>query len=172
MDLKEAIERRHSIREFSNKSISIEIINEILEYANLAPSSGNLQARDFIIVDDDQQKIRLSKASLNQMFISEAPYVIVVCANLNRILPYGKRGIENYCIQDVAASVEHILLLAVDSGLGACWIGAFNDNEVSKIIGCPKYIKPIALIPIGYPKGEIDKTSRKDIKSITHHNRW
>lgn len=155
MELKDTIQKRHSIRKFSDKKIPASLINEIIELAHLAPSAGNLQSPEFIIIDDLLQKIKLAKVSLNQMFIAEAPLNIVVCANLKRISAYGIRGQELYCIQDTAAAVEHILLLAVDNGLGACWIGAFNEFEVSKILELPQHIRPVAIVPIGYPIGKI-----------------
>ncbi|HID25252.1 MAG TPA: nitroreductase family protein [Thermoplasmata archaeon] len=172
MDLREIIQRRHSVRSFLDKKPSMSLIYDILEYANLAPSAGNLQARDFIIVDDSELKERLSVAALNQRFIAEAPITIVVCANLRRIAPYGKRGRELYCIQDVAAAVEHILLLAVDHGLGGCWVGAFDENMVSRILNLPSHVKPLAIIPIGYPRGETVSTPRMNIRTLTHCNGW
>ena len=90
MNIKQVIKNRHSIRNFLEKRPSIEILHELIEYANLAPSAGNLQARDFIIVDEKKVKENLCAASLNQEFILQAPYNIIVCANLNRILPYGE----------------------------------------------------------------------------------
>ena len=89
MDVKEAIQKRYSVRSFSDKKPSSDIISEIIKYAHLAPSAGNLQARDFIIVDNRKIKKELSRAALNQEFIVEAPINIVVCTNLNRISPYG-----------------------------------------------------------------------------------
>ena len=172
MELKDAIKKRHSIRSFSDKKVPLNLIYEMIEFANLAPSAGNLQARDFIIVDQREIKEKLSLAALNQKFIIEAPVNIVVCANLNRISPYGRRGAELYCIQDSAAAVEHILLLVVDNGLGACWISAFNEGEVSKILKLPPYIIPIAIIPVGYPKGDIEYTSRIDTNQLIHQNNW
>jgi len=172
LDLKYAIQQRHSIRSFSNKKVPLDLIHEIIKYANLAPSAGNLQAREFIIVDDDKLKKKLSNAALNQEFIVEAPVDIVVCAHLNRISSYGKRGMELYCIQDSAAAIEHILLLAVDNALGACWVGAFNEIEVSKILNLPSYARPVAIIPIGYPTGEVEYTKRIDTEKLIHYNRW
>ena len=172
MELEDVIKNRHSIRNFSNKKLPKKVISEILEYAHLAPSAGNLQARDFIIVDDEKQKINLAKASLDQMFMTEAPVNIVVCANLNRVSPYGCRGRNLYCIQDSAAAVEHILLLAVDKGLGACWIGAFDENAVSKILELPPHIRPVAIIPMGYSLGKTENTSRINMKLLTHFNKW
>lgn len=172
MELKKAIRQRHSARSFLDKKPSMNIVHELIEYANLAPSAGNLQAREFIIIDDIEMKKRLSAAALDQDFIMEAPVNIVVCAHLGRISSYGRRGIEFYCLQDAAAAVEHILLMAVDSGLVACWVGAFDDDEVSKILNLPSYIRPVAIIPVGYQRGRITSTSRMDIKDVTHYNRW
>ena len=172
MELKEAIRQRNSVRSFSEKKPSTELINKILEYANFAPSAGNLQAREFIIVDDIHVKRGLRNAALNQEFIAEAPVNIVVCAHLKRIASYGRRGLELYCIQDVAAAVEHILLLAVDKGLSACWVGAFDETKVSKILKLPFYIRPITIIPIGFSKNNVTSSSRIDIKILTHYNKW
>jgi nitroreductase len=172
MDLKDTIQQRHSVRTFSNKRVPLNLVHEIIKFANLAPSAGNLQARDFIIVDNFEIKKRLCYAALDQEFIVEAPVNIVVCANLNRISSYGKRGRELYCIQDSAAAIEHILLLAVDNELGACWIGAFDEFEVTKILNLPSYVRPVAIIPIGYPVGMVDYTSRIDTKKLIHYNGW
>jgi len=172
MDIKDVIRARHSIRSFSDKEIPAKLIYEFIEYANLAPSAGNLQAREFIVVDDLEIKKRLCAAALDQEFIVEAPMSIVVCAHLDRIAPYGKRGKELYCLQEVAAAVEHILLLAVDYGLGTCWVGAFDENKVSEILNLPKYVRPVAIIPIGYPKGEIETTDRIQTSNLIHNNRW
>jgi nitroreductase len=172
MDLKDAILQRHSIRHFSDKLVSLDLIHEMIKFANLAPSAGNLQARDFIIIDDIKVKRRLSVAALNQEFIVEAPVNIVVCANYKRISSYAGRGRELYCIQDSAAAVEHILLSAVDNGLGSCWVGAFDEIQVSKILNLPSYVRPVAIIPIGYSIGKADYTSRINIKVLTHYNGW
>src|SRR4030042_2359156 len=124
MELKEAIRNRQSVRSFRSTPIPKQVLEEILIAANRAPSAGNLQARDFIIVDDKKIKSQLCAAALNQTFLTEAPIIIVVCANKKRISPYGTRGKELYCIQDAAAAVEHILLVAVDNRLDTCWVGA------------------------------------------------
>lgn len=172
MDIKSAISNRQSIRSYSDKKISKDLISEIIKYAHLAPSAGNMQARDFIIVEDIEIRKELSKAALDQEFIIEAPVSIVVCANLDRISPYGTRGRELYCLQDAAAAVEHILLMAIENGLGTCWVGAFNEKEVSKILQLPSHIRPVAIIPIGYPKEKPMPTSRIDIKELIHYNKW
>jgi nitroreductase len=172
MELKEVIRHRHSVRNFSDLMPPKKIIDEIIEYANLAPSAGNLQARDFVIIDDNIIKEKLCTAASHQKFITEAPINIVVCANLQRISSYGNRGRELYCIQDASAAVEYILLLAVESGLDACWVGAFDEKKVSTILHLPSYVRPIAIIPIGYSKKQKISTSRMDIHVLTHLNQW
>lgn len=172
MELKEAIRNRHSIRSFSSTLIPKQILDEILISANRAPSAGNLQARDFIIIDNERIKAQLCAAALDQTFLTEAPIIIVVCANQKRISPYGTRGRELYCIQDAAAAIEHILLVAVDNGLDACWVGAFNEQAVSKILRLPSIIRPVAMIPLGYSKKKRTVTKRMDIKDFVHFNHW
>ena len=64
------------------------------------------------------------------------------------------------------------IILAIDNGLSACWVGAFDENEVSNILNLPSYIRPLIIIPIGYSKGKIEYTSRIDMQYITHYNTW
>jgi len=172
MELKEVIRNRHSVRNFSDTMLPKKILDELITYANLAPSAGNLQARDFVIINDKTIQEELSVAASDQHFIIEAPVTIVVCANFERISSYGTRGCELYCIQDASAAVEHILLLAVDAGLDACWVGAFDEHKVSIILHLPPYVRPVALIPIGYSTQKKLSTPRMDSHVLTHRNHW
>ena len=163
---------RVSIRKFKNVEISDDILLKILKAGNAAPSAGNLQARDFIVVRDEKTKLKLAKASLKQMFIAQAPVVIVVCANYPRSMRvYGERG-KLYAEQDATAAVENILLAVHALGLGAVWVGAFYESEVSEILNIPEYARPIAIVPIGYPAEKPEPRSRYPIEVITHWERW
>lgn len=172
MELKEAIEKRQSVRKFLDKPISMDKIKKLLYYANLAPSAGNLQARDFIIVEDKEKKRELVEASYGQSFIYEAPVVIIFCANLKRISPYGERGKKLYSIQDVSAAIQNFLLAALDEGLATCWVGAFDEEEVSRILKLPSFIKPLAIVPVGYAAEKPYKTDRIDIEKLIHYEEW
>lgn len=164
--------RRVSIRKFQQREIDEKTIRLILEAGNAAPSAGNLQARDFIVVRDPKIKLELAKASLKQMFISQAPVVVVVCANYPRSMRvYGERG-KLYAEQDATAAVENILLAVTALNLGACWVGAFDEKEVSKILKLPEYVRPMAIIPIGYPAEQPAKRSRYPIEVLTHFEQW
>lgn len=173
MDVESAIETRRSIRRFDSKrTVDDKLVLKLLEYGNLAPSAGNLQSRDFVVVREPERKRRLAYAALDQMFIAEAPVVIVVCGNLERVSPYGSRGRSLYHIQDVSAAVQNILLVATSFGLGTCWIGAFDESEVSRILKLPSHIRPLALIPVGYPAERPRARPRIPIAKLVHHETW
>lgn len=152
MEILEIIKTRRSIRRFEEKEIPQEVVEELKEALVWAPSAGNLQSRNFYFVfNQDLRKKLAGSSTLFQKFIGTAPLLVVACGNQRRIGLYGKRGRENYLICDVAASIENMMLLAVARGLGTCWIGAFKEEKVSKILNIPKYLRPIALIPVGWP---------------------
>lgn len=172
MELLECIQKRVSVRSFSDEPVPEEIVLESIKIGNLAPSAGNLQARDFIIVTNKDTKKKLMAAAYGQEFLAEAPVVIVCCANLQRIRSYGKRGIELYCLQDVAAAIENILLYFVDKGYASCWIGAFDESAVSKILSIPSHARPVAMLPVGKPKGITHRTPRLNLESLVHREKW
>ncbi|RLF49139.1 MAG: nitroreductase family protein [Thermoplasmata archaeon] len=166
MGVFDAIKGRRSIRKFLSKNIDDETVVFLLECANLAPSAGNLQARDFIVVRNSEIKKELARAAYGQEFVAEAPVTVVFCANFSRIAPYGKRGVELYCIQDVSAAVENFLLAAHALGLGTCWVGAFDEERVSEILSLKDDQRPLAIVPIGYPAEKPKGRGRIDIKRI------
>lgn len=160
METLECIESRRSIRKYKKKEIPDDILNKILEAAIHAPSAGNLQDWVFIVVKNKEKKQKLAEAAYGQRFVAEAPVVIVVCSDLKRISYYGQRGIELYSIQDAAAATQNLLLAAWDCGIGGCWIGAFDEDEVSKILSLPEYVRPLAIVPLGYPAEKPRKPAR------------
>lgn len=173
MEFKEAAEKRRSVRSFRSKKIPEEDILEILEIGHKAPSAGNRQARDFILIRDEEEKERLVKNAYGQSFIAEAPWVVVICANKDRSGErYGKRGRKLYSIQDATAAVENMLLAVVDKGYGAVWIGAFDEKKVEEQLGIPDGVRPIALLPIGVPENIPEEPPKMDIEEILHREGW
>jgi nitroreductase len=172
MELIDAIQKRRSVRKYLPEPVSDEIIISLIKTANLAPSAGNLQARDFIVVKDAETKKKLASAALNQEFVAEAPVVIVICTNEQKIKRYGSRGINLYTYQDTAASAMLIMLTALEHGLGTCWVGAFDEKSVRKILNIPDFAKPVIMIPIGYPAETPEMPKRHEINSYLHMERW
>jgi len=170
MNVLDAIKRRRSIRAFKNIDVSADVVEKLIDAARWAPSAGNIQPWEFVIVRKPEIKRRLAEAALEQSFIEEAPVVIVVCANENWSLQwYGIRGKTLYCIQDTAAAIQNILLAAYSLELGTCWVGAFREEEAREILKTPNGIRPVAIIPIGYSDEAPPPPSRRPLNKITHY---
>ncbi len=126
-----------------------------------------------MIVRDRLIKQKLAKAALGQSFIAQAPVVIVVCVNIKRSAGrYGSRGQDLYCIQDTAAAIENMLLMAVSKGLGTCWVGAFNEVLAKEILELPLGIRPVAIIPLGRTAETPHMPRRRSYKDVVHHEKW
>lgn len=151
MSILEIIKNRRSVRQFQEKEIPEEIIDKLIESLIWAPSAGNLQSRKFYFVFNDKIKKAISKAALSQDFISQAPLVVVGCTDDKIAFRYGERGKNLYSICDVACSVQNLMLVAQAEALGTVWVGAFDEKEVAKILNLPENLKPIAIVPVGYP---------------------
>jgi len=170
MDVLEAIRGRRSIRAFKRQDVLPEIVEKLVEAARWAPSAGNIQPWEFIVVRKSEIKRRLAEAALDQSFIEEVPVVIVVCANENRSFQrYSVRGKTLYCIQDSAAAIQNILLTAHSLGLGTCWVGAFREEEVREILKVPQGIRPVAIVPLGHPDEAPTPRSWRPMKQIVHY---
>lgn len=170
MDLFEAIKGRRSIRAYTRENVSEEEIEKLIDAARWAPSAGNIQPWKFVIIRDAGTKQKLAAAALNQTFIEEAPVVIVVCADeAQSSVGYGSRGVTLYCIQDIAAATQNILLAAHALGLSTCWVGAFREELVRRALNVPPNIRPVAIIPVGHAAEEPRAPSRKSLKDIIHH---
>lgn len=172
MECMEAIKERRSIRKFKEDAIGEELITELLMAAQMAPSAGNLQARDFIVVTNSALKQKLKEAALNQSFIEEAPVVIVVVANIERSSRVYKVRGELYALQDATAAVMNLMLAAHSKGLGTCWVGAFEEYSVYNLLGLPNGTKPIAIIPIGYPDEKSRTSTRMSLDKVVHQESW
>jgi nitroreductase len=173
MEVLEAIKGRRSIRSFLPDPVPEKDLKTILEAAIMAPSAGNCQPWEFVIVKDEERKRKLAEAAHWQDFIAEAPVVVVVCANIPRTSArYGKRGETLYCIQDTAAAIQNMLLAAHSLGYGTCWIGSFEDDQVAKIVEAPKGVKPVALIPIGKPAEKPRAPARIPLEKVCHEEHF
>lgn len=160
MNVLEAVRRRRSIRSFLGKDVPEELLSLLIEALVWAPSAGNLQSRRFYIVKGEMLRKELAAAALNQSFVREAPVVVVCCTDSRIARSYGQRGTELYTIQDVAASIMCMMLTAEENGLGTCWVGAFHEREVMKVMDLPAGHRPVALVPVGYPSRIPKPTSR------------
>jgi nitroreductase len=173
VDVFEAVKGRRSIRVFRRNDVSFEDVQKLIDAATWAPSAGNIQPWEFIIIRKHYTKKRLAAAAWDQAFIEVAPVVIVVCANENRSSRrYGDRGKMLYCIQDTAAAIQNIHLAAYCLGLGTCWVGAFKEEEVRQVLNVPQGIRPVSIIPVGYPARSASSRSRRPVNEVVHEETY
>jgi nitroreductase len=158
MDVFEAIRARKSIRKFRLKSIPDEKLEMILEAGRLAPSASNRQPWRFVVVKDPERRRTIAKAADNQMFIADASVIVVALGD--------PEASPRWFRQDIMIAVEHMVLAATALGYGTCWIGAFNEEEVKRLLRVPEELKVIALLPIGFPDETPAPRERKPLKEI------
>lgn len=171
MEIEDAIRNRRSIRSYQDRPVEDEKIEKILDAARWAPSAGNLQSMEYVIVKDKETRGKLAETSWGQCQVSEAPINIVVCCNFSKISHYGERGEKLYTIQESGACIQNMLLTAHSLGLGTCWIGAFDENAVREIIGVPDNVKPVGIITVGYPD-EKPTSNRRDLKDSVFREKY
>jgi nitroreductase len=169
MDFWQVLHDRRSVRSFvPEKDVPPDLIKRILEAALSAPSAGNRQPWAFQVVRNAELKQGLVEAAGGQDFVGDAPVVIVVCADASRSAQrYRERGAQLYCLQDTASAITYILLGAVALGLGACWVGAFDEERASAVLDLPDDLRPVAIIPIGYEATRpMGRTSRRPYAEV------
>lgn len=170
MDVYEAIRLRKSVRSYQDKPIEDDKLNRVLEAMRLAPSASNRQEWRFVVVQDKETKKRLAVAANNQAFLADAAAVLVCCADSSdHMMPC---GIKSFSV-DVSIAIDHLTLAAVAEGLGTCWIGAFDPEKVKEILGIPKEVVIVELMPLGYPTDASQKEkSRKPLSEIVRREKW
>ncbi|MFB0563540.1 MAG: nitroreductase family protein [Candidatus Lokiarchaeia archaeon] len=163
MDVLKAIKERRTIREFTEGVPSEEQILTMLESARLAPSSINRQPWTFGVVRDKEKIKNIAKVS--QPYVENAPVIIVGVAD------YVKSP-EWYPV-DLGIALEHMVLTAQAQGLGTCWVGTFEEEEVKKILKIPsKDLTIVAMLLVGYPKTIPDPKPRKKLEEIAFRDEW
>jgi nitroreductase len=170
VDVYEAIATRKSVRAFKEKDVPEEKIVRLLEAARLAPSASNRQEWRFVVVRDPSMRKHLSVAARGQTFIGAAPVVLACCAETDEhVMACGQLC---YPI-DVAIAIDHITLCAVDEGLGTCWIGAFDEDQVKELLGIPPQIRVVGLLPVGYAQdsSKVGK-NRLLLQELIKYERW
>jgi nitroreductase len=169
MEFYDLVKERRSVRVFTAQPIGEERVQRILEAANAAPSAGDLQAYEIVVVRDRAALARLAKAAYGQGFIAQAQLALVFCTNAGRSsIKYGTRGERLYAIQDATIAATFAMLAITAEGVATTWVGAFDDERVAEVIGNPPGLAPVAIIPIGYAGEDPPPTPRRPLSDIVH----
>ena len=180
MELSDIMTSRRSIRKFRQEDISADTIRVLLDDARLAPSGSNLQPARFVVAQSSTSKGTLSRYTPYK-FIAKASVIFVCCADLEAMTTRDQRvgellnegafegvdidindpaaaspimddaAVKAYLSMNVAIAIEHIVLKAVDLGLGSCWLGRFDRDKVKGYLSLDESIYPVVLLPVGHP---------------------
>lgn len=168
MDLFETMMTRRSVRAFLGDPLPPESLDRLLEMVNIAPSAGDLQAYEVYLVQDRGVKEALVHAAFDQVFIEQAPAVLVFCANPARSRRYGERGSSLYAIQDATIAAAYAQLAATALGLATVWVGAFDEDKATLALRLPAGQRPLVILPVGKPAESPAAKPRRSINELVH----
>jgi nitroreductase len=176
MNVLEAIRMRRSVRSYANRPLPEQVMQRMREALRSAPSACNIQPWHFVFVTDENLRRQLGGAANGQYWIAEAPVIVVGCGLPKQAYP--RMGGSGSSVDiDVAIALDHLMLAAAGEGLGTCWIGAFVEAEVKRLVGVPRTAKVVAMTPLGYPATEglmhpLIESQRKPPAEIFSVNRY
>lgn len=165
----DSILKRRSIRKYKDIKVSDEIVEDLLKAAMAAPSAGNEQPWEFVVLRDKEIMKNITEIHPYSKMLLKSDVAIVVCGDEK------KEVFKGYWVQDCSAATENILLAAQDMGLGAVWLGVYpiadRVEKIQEILGLPSSVVPLSIVPVGYPDEEKTPGDRFD-KTRIHYNGW
>lgn len=167
--------KRRSVRRFSKKSIELETLNALLEAARMAPSWGNLQCWELVVVQDEKIKKELaallSKKNPATLCTEAAPAVLAVCGNPLKSGYYKEHQVTRYqhwFLYDLGIISQNICLKATQLGMGSVIVGSFDHEAAERLLNIPAGYELVSLIPVGYPDHEPKAPKRRELKDFIH----
>ena len=161
--------RRRTIRKYTSLQVEPEKLKLLLEAAVMAPSAGNQQDWQFVVVTQRETLDKLSDATPNAKPLLSATAAIIVIGDMEKETRTG------FWVQDCSAATMNILLQATEIGLGSVWVGVYPREErienVSRILILPAYAIPLCIIGLGYPD-EVKETPVRPLDDIVHYEKW
>ncbi len=169
MDTLEAIHTRRSVRKFTGEPVPEDVIDKLLAAAMTAPSAGNAQPWEFVVIRDMQTLEAIDEFHHHARFAKDAGLAILVCADPKR------EKYEGRWILDCSAATENLLLAARALGLGACWCGLYPVEKrmagARKLVNAPDHIQPVAIVPVGYTEAAQERKERYNPQYV-HRDKW
>lgn len=179
------MKERRSIRKYSDRPVSEELINELLSVAMRASNTGNMQLYSVIVTRDEENKKKLSPAHFNQPMITEAPVVLTFCADANRFVKWAEQrnahagfdNLQTFMTSSIDAMLfaEAFAEAAEEKGLGICYLGTttYNADKIIDILNLPELVVPITTITVGYPKEPLPAVSeRLPLEAVMHKEQY
>ena len=171
MTFNELAAKRCSIRSYTDKPVSRDMLNTILDAGCLAPSACNYQPFHIIVVQEKETLAELAEGYPADWF-AEAPVVIAVCSEPKKAWHRSRHDNRCYADVDAAIAADHITLAATDLGLGTCWVGAFDPKIIRSVLKTPRKIEPLILLTLGHPNETGRPKTRKPLDELVRHEQW
>lgn len=171
MNIDEIIKERFSVRNFSNKEIEQEKIDEIMKMVRLAPTACNLQPQKIYVIKSEEYKEKI-KSVCRMTF--DAPIILLFCCDMDIVWNNKREGKYNTAEMDLSIIGTYAMLKAWDLGIGSCWVRAFKQEDIKNVLELPENIKPIFMMPIGYMSEDCEPNknlhfSRKAIEEFVQY---
>ena len=179
------MKERRSIRKYSDRPVSEELMNELLSVAMRASNTGNMQLYSVVVTRDEENKKKLSPAHFNQPMITEAPVVLTFCADANRFVKWAEQrkahagfdNLQTFMTSSIDAMLfaEAFAEAAEEKGLGICYLGTttYNADKIIDILNLPELVVPITTITVGYPKEPLPAVSeRLPLEAVMHKEQY
>ena len=180
----ELLRNRRTIRRYSNEPVSNELLNELLEVAFRAPTTGGMQLYSVVVTRDDEMKRRLAPTHFNQPTVTGAAVVLTFCADFNRFVKWCEAsnalpGYDNF-ISFNTAMIDTLLVAqqfntaAEACGLGCCYLGTttYNAPQIAEILNLPARVVPVTTLTVGFPDGMPEQVERLPIEACIHHEQY
>ena len=181
----ESMRTRRTIRQYSDRNVPAELLNELLTVAMQASNTGNMQLYSVVVTQDAEQKKRLAPAHFNQPMVTNAPVVLTFCADVNRFVHWAEcrqaeAGFDNFQTF-IAATIDAMLFAqsfctaAEEKGLGICYLGTttYNAAQIIEVLRLPRLVVPIVTVTLGYPADPLPAQSeRLPLAAIVHEENY
>ena len=178
------LEKRTSIRKYSGREVSNELLHRLLREAERTQTMGNLQLYSVIVTRSEEQKAALAPAHFNQPMVKGAPVVLTFCADFRRTSRWAEErkaepGYDNF-LSFINAATDALLYcqtfcnLADEEGLGYCYLGTtvYMPTQIIEVLGLPRLVFPVATITLGWPDEQPALSDRLPLESIIHEERY
>jgi len=169
MEFAQLIRARYSVRAYKPDPVPEEVLHQVLEAAQLAPTAANRQPFRLIVVHTRGREQELQRIYPRQWF-TQAPLVICLC-----LVPkeaWVREDRRSYCDVDGAIAFDHLVLAAANHGLGTCWIAHFDVHAAREILRVPQDVEPFLFTPLGYPADQPAPKKRRSLSDLVRYEHW
>ncbi len=166
MDIIEAIKIRRSVREYKDKPISKEILQNLVDAARFAATARNIQPWEFVVITQPDTLNKIAEIAETGRFIAEATACIAVFCSDTK-----------YYLEDGCAATENILIAATSLGIGSCWVAGDKKpycSQINNLLNVPASFRLISLISLGYPvsEGAFKISEKRPLSDLIHWDKF